>query len=111
MEVASKVCRKCGVNHPLTHYYAMASAPDGLKYQCKDCQHEYWAAHQRKHRAARKALKVAKKPIPKPIKPEDREPKGWPLPAPPELSEQLLTYQLRKSWGGVTRGPLFAAVL
>lgn len=35
-----KACTQCGSVKPLSHFAQRASAPDGLRYDCRDCQAE-----------------------------------------------------------------------
>lgn len=91
-----KECKNCRKFKPLSDYYTRADMADGYMRQCKACKSSTVAATIR-----------AKKG--KPVEVEDCN--GWPMAAPPEPDEHSLTYTLRQSWGGVTRGPLFAAVL
>lgn len=39
--LGTKVCTKCGVDQPLTHYYPHKGMSDGLKKECKTCRGEY----------------------------------------------------------------------
>ena len=37
----TKVCTRCGRELPLSEYSKNKQSPDGLQYQCKECQKEY----------------------------------------------------------------------
>jgi len=49
MEVPSKVCQRCKVEKPLEQFYKSKGRPDGLDFQCKEC-----------NRAGQKAYHAAK---------------------------------------------------
>ncbi len=36
-----KRCCKCKIEKPTANFGRLSSAPDGLRYNCKDCRHEY----------------------------------------------------------------------
>lgn len=98
-QCSRKTCRRVGEFLLLSEFSKKCDTRDGRRYECRECQRGYNTPYQAKKR------KAANKPV------REYEPKGWPVPSPPPLDEQILTYQLRKSWGGVTRSPSFAAVL
>lgn len=76
-KVASKVCRVCGVNKPLTEYRVKASRPDGRDSICT-VDARLWLANRKaqiaaapkpvaKAKVAKTAAKTAAKPAPKPV--------------------------------------------
>lgn len=66
VELATKTCTKCGETKPLTEFHRNRKAPDGLSWNCKECNRaqarqsaarrraemgdEVWLAHQRERR-------------------------------------------------------------
>jgi hypothetical protein len=56
-----KVCRVCGVNHPIDQYGRDKSTKDGLSSVCKPCEKIYRSPEARAERARKKAEREAKK--------------------------------------------------
>jgi len=62
MEATTKTCSKCTRTLPLSEYRTQKTSPDGLRYECKDCQKQYMATwrsenrqRMRDHEARRRA--------------------------------------------------------
>jgi hypothetical protein len=50
MTVASKTCTKCLRDLPVAEYAIQKTSPDGLRYECRDCQRRYMAEWRANHR-------------------------------------------------------------
>ena len=52
--VKAKTCTACGAEKAMSEYHAMASARDGLAFECRECASARSRAYHESHREARK---------------------------------------------------------
>ena len=52
MASVTKACSKCGIDKPLSEYSIHRSSPDGLRYSCRECQHEATKVWRKNNREA-----------------------------------------------------------
>lgn len=58
VEVATKVCPKCGRELPTTEFYGNKHNKDGLQDKCKDCQREWNREYARRKKEERRIEKL-----------------------------------------------------
>lgn len=61
--IATKVCRKCGRELPVTEFTKKTNAKDGLQYYCKECNSKASTESARKRREKLKAQKVERERV------------------------------------------------
>lgn len=59
METATKICKHCGVEKPLSEFHRVSRNKDGINDWCKDCVNEY----QRKREAEKRKKRLHEKEL------------------------------------------------
>lgn len=92
-----KECKTCHLVKPLTDFSLRADNADGHHSMCRQC------------RAAQAAAYSLAKKNGEPVRTMEREPTGWPVPAPADLSVQLLGLHAKRAYGAIP-GQLMARI-